>query len=71
MADSNASRIERHDCPYGWSCFFVPVSVAENLMEFIELRWDELDPDGSKLQVFEKIVAYLEESGADAPLSRQ
>ncbi len=23
MDESNASRMKEHDCPYGWSCFFV------------------------------------------------
>lgn len=45
------------------------MSVAESLMEFIELRWDELDPESSKLQVFEKIVSYLDECGGDAVIS--
>jgi len=29
MADSNASRIDEHDCPNGWSCFFVSVGFTK------------------------------------------
>ena len=28
MADSNASRMKEHDCPNGWSCFFVSAGLT-------------------------------------------